>query len=252
MKRERINQIAALVDKRGVITLVQLREFFPKVSEMTLRRDLFQLEEEGRLIRVRGGAKSVKDLQKTSGVPYAKNTNLHANEKRTIGEKAAGLIDKGASVFIDGGTTALYFAKEMPDVLCTVFTTGIAVAQELAKKENVTIHLLGGILKKDNLSTVTSVAPAYFQEINFETAIISASAFTPESGFSCDSMMEAEQLKLLRSKAKFTYMMLDSSKIGKVMPYTFANVEDINVLITDQEFPESLKALFKSKNIVVM
>ena len=252
MKRERINQIAALVDKRGVITLVQLREFFPKVSEMTLRRDLFQLEEEGRLIRVRGGAKSVKDLQKTSGVPYAKNTNLHANEKRTIGEKAAGLIDKGASVFIDGGTTALYIAKEMPDVPCTVFTTGIAVAQELAKKENVTIHLLGGILKKDNLSTVTSVAPAYFHEINFETAIISASAFTPESGFSCDSMMEAEQLKLLRSKAKFTYMMLDSSKIGKVMPYTFANVEDINVLITDQEFPESLKSLFKSKNIVVM
>ncbi len=252
MKRERINQIAALVDKRGVITLVQLREFFPKVSEMTLRRDLFQLEEEGRLIRVRGGAKSIKDLQKTSGVPYAKNTNLHANEKRTIGAKAAGLIDKGASVFIDGGTTALYFAKEMPDVPCTVFTTGIAVAQELAKKENVTIHLLGGILKKDNLSTVTSVAPAYFHEINFETAIISASAFTPESGFSCDSMMEAEQLKLLRSKAKFTYMMLDSSKIGKVMPYTFANVEDINVLITDQEFPESLKALFKSKNIVVM
>lgn len=252
MKRERINQIAALVDKRGVITLVQLREFFPKVSEMTLRRDLFQLEEEGRLIRVRGGAKSMKDLQKTSGVPYAKNTNLHATEKRTIGAKAAELIDKGASVFIDGGTTALYFAKEMPDVPCTVFTTGIAVAQELAKKENVTIHLLGGILKKDNLSTVTSVAPAYFHEINFETAIISASAFTTESGFSCDSMMEAEQLKLLRSKAKFTYMMLDSSKIGKVMPYTFANVEDINVLITDQEFPESLKTLFKSKNIVVM
>ena len=92
MKRERINQIAALVDKRGVITLVQLREFFPKVSEMTLRRDLFQLEEEGRLIRVRGGAKSMKDLQKTSGVPYAKNTNLHATEKRTIGAKAAELI----------------------------------------------------------------------------------------------------------------------------------------------------------------
>ena len=95
MKRERINQIAALVDKRGVITLVQLREFFPKVSEMTLRRDLFQLEEEGRLIRVRGGAKSVKDLQKTSGVPYAKNTHLHATEKRTIGAKAAELIEDG-------------------------------------------------------------------------------------------------------------------------------------------------------------
>jgi len=252
MKRERIEQIAALIDKRGLLTLTQLAEFFPKVSEMTLRRDLFQLEAEGRIVRVRGGAKSVKDIQTTSGVPYAKNTNLHAGEKRTIGAKASELIDEGASVFIDGGTTALYFAKEMPDIPCTVFTTGIAVAQELSKKEHVTIHLLGGILKKDNLSTITSVAPVYFEQVNFELAIISASAFTPENGFSCDSMMEAEQLKMLRSKAKFTYMMLDSSKIGKVMPYTFASVDDISVLITDENFPESLKSLFKSKNIVVM
>ena len=64
--------------------------------------------------------------------------------------------------------------------------------------------------------------------------------------------MEAEQLKLLISKAKFTYMMLDSSKIGKMMPYTFANVEDISVLLTDENFPSSLKELFKAKNIVVM
>ncbi|MBQ2740228.1 MAG: DeoR/GlpR transcriptional regulator [Clostridia bacterium] len=252
MKRERIEQIATLVDKRGVITLAQLREFFPKVSEMTLRRDLFLLEEEGKIVRVRGGAKSVKDLQQTSGVPYAKNTNLHVGEKRTIGAKAAALIDEGASVFIDGGTTSLYFAKEMPDVPCTVFTTGIAIAQELSKKKNITIHVLGGILKKENLSTVAAVAPSYFEEINFEHAIISASAFTPESGFSCDSMMEAEQLKLLRSKAKFTYMMLDSSKIGKVMPYTFASIDDISVLITDTKFPASLKELFKEHNIVVM
>ena len=252
MKRERIEKIAELVDKRGVISLSELCNFFPKVSEMTLRRDLFTLEEEGRIVRVRGGAKSVKDLQKTSGVPYAKNTTLHAGEKRTIGAKAAELIEGGMSVFIDGGTTALYFAKEMPDVACTVFTTGIAVAQELSKKQNVTIHLLGGILKKDNLSTVASVTPAYFNEVNFEFAIISASAFTPESGFACDSMMEAEQLKLLRSKAKQTYMMLDSSKIGKIMPYTFATLDDITVLITDELFPDDLKELCNAKDIVVM
>lgn len=252
MKHERIEQIAALVDKRGVIKLSQLCEAFPKVSEMTLRRDLFQLEEEGRLVRVRGGAKSVKDLQKNSGVPYAKNTNLHATEKRTIASKAASLIEEDISVFIDGGTTSLYLAKEMPDVPCTVFTSGIAVAQELAKKKNVNIHLLGGLLKKENLSTVASVAPAYFDGVNFEIAIISASAFTPESGFSCDSMMEAEQIKLLRTKAKSTYMMLDSSKIGKVMPFTFASLEDISVLIADESFPEDLKALFHKKNIVVM
>ena len=55
-----------------------------------------------------------------------------------------------------------------------------------------------------------------------------------------------------RQKAKFLYMMLDSSKIGKIKPYTFARAEDINVLITDDEFPDALKNQFKNMDIVVI
>ena len=92
MKRERISEIAELLDKRGKLTLKQLGEYFPKVSLMTLRRDLFLLEEEGRIIRVRGGAMSVKDVQKTSGVPYTKKTAMHTDEKILIAQKAARLV----------------------------------------------------------------------------------------------------------------------------------------------------------------
>lgn len=60
MKRERIEEIAEILDKRGKMSLEQLEEVFPNVSQMTLRRDLFQLEEDGRIIRIRGGAMSVK------------------------------------------------------------------------------------------------------------------------------------------------------------------------------------------------
>ena len=67
MKRERIEELSELLNKRGKMTLEQLEEHFPKVSQMTLRRDLFQLEEEGKIIRIRGGAMSVKEVQKTSG-----------------------------------------------------------------------------------------------------------------------------------------------------------------------------------------
>ena len=252
MKRERIAEIAELIDKRGKLTLKQLGEYFPKVSLMTLRRDLFLLEEDGRIIRVRGGAMSVKDVQKTSGEPYVKKTAIHTDEKIEIAQKAAGLIDVGASIFIDAGTTALYLAKEMPDIYCNVFTNGLAVATELCKKKNVVVNLLGGPLIKDNLSTASSFSSMYFADTNFELAIISASAFTPENGFSCASQVEADLFKIICKKAKFTYMMLDSSKIGKIKPYTFARAEDINVLITDAEFPEGLKAEFKEKNIVVM
>ncbi len=252
MKRDRIEEIAELLDKRGKLTLEQLEEYFPRVSQMTLRRDLFQLEEEGRIIRVRGGAMSVKEVQKTSGEPYTKKATIHTDEKIEIAQKAAGLIDEGSSIFLDGGTTALYLAKELPDMHCNIFTNGIAVASELAQKKNVTINLLGGQLLKDNLSTASSLSSIYFQDTNFELAIISATAFTPESGFSCNSQANADLLKLVRKKAKFLYMMLDSSKIGKIMPYTFARAEDINVLITDDAFPESLKEKFKAMDIVVI
>ena len=151
MKRERIEEIAELLDKRGRLTLEQLEAFFPNVSQMTLRRDLFQLEEEGKIIRIRGGAMSVKEVQKVSGEAYAKKTTIHTDEKIKIAQKAADLVDEGASIFIDGGTTALYLAKELPDMPCNVFTNGIAVASELAQKKNVVINLLGGQLMKENL-----------------------------------------------------------------------------------------------------
>ena len=252
MKRERIEEIAELLDKRGKLTLDQLDDYFPHVSQMTLRRDLFQLEQQGRIIRVRGGAMSVKEVQKVSGEPYAKKTAIHTDEKIEIAQKAANLIDENTSLFMDGGTTAMYLAKELPDINVHVFTNGLAVAIELSQKKNINVTVLGGQVMKDNLSTASPVAKDYFENTNFELAIISASAFTPEIGFSCGSMVEADLLKMARKKAKTLYMMLDSSKIGKIMPHTFARMEDIDVLITDDAFPADLKELFAQKNIVVM
>lgn len=252
MKRERIEEIAEILDKRGKMTLEQLEEVFPNVSQMTLRRDLFQLEEDGRVIRIRGGAMSVKEVQKVSGEAYTKKTTINTDAKIVIAQKAAALIDEGTCVFIDGGTTAMYLSKEMPDINCTVFTNGIAVAMELAQKKNVNITVVGGQLMKDNLSTSSPVSKAYFDLTNFEIAIVSATAFTPEQGFSCNSQIESDLLKNVFKKARQVYMMLDSSKIGKINPYTFAHIEDVDVLITDDHFPKEYKKIFEDNNIVVM
>ncbi len=252
MKRERIEEIAEILDKRGKMTLQQLEEVFPNVSQMTLRRDLFQLEEDGRIIRIRGGAMSVKEVQKVSGEAYTKKTTINTDAKIVIAQKAAALIDEGTCVFLDGGTTAMYLAKEMPDLKCTVFTNGIAVAMELAQKKNVNITVVGGQLMKDNLSTSSPVSKDYFDLTNFEIAIVSATAFTPEQGFSCNSQIESDLLKNVFKKARQVYMMLDSSKIGKINPYTFARIEDVDVLITDDHFPKEYKKIFEDNNIVVM
>lgn len=252
MKKDRMDAVAELLDKRGKLTMEELCENFPEVSEMTLRRDLLKLEQENRIIRIRGGAMSVTEVKKVSGEEYTKKTVINTDQKRIIAQKAAALIEPGSCIFMDGGTTAMYLAKELPNLSCCIFTNGIAVAMELAQKKNIDIVLLGGQLLKDNLSTASPVAHEYLKNSNFKTAMISASAFTPEHGFSCGSQIEADLLKMVREKADAVYMMLDSSKIGKVKPYTFARIEDLDVLITDDSFPSDIKELFKEKNVVVM
>lgn len=252
MKNERIEAIAALLDQRGKLSLKELNSFFPKVSEMTLRRDLLYLEKKNRVVRVRGGAMSVNEIKKVSGEKYVQKTAIHTDEKREIAQKAASLIEEGACLFLDGGTTAMYFAKEMPAIPCHIFTNGIAVAMELAQKKNVQITLVGGEMLKENLSTASSAAKTYLENINFSVALLSASAFTLENGFSCGTQNESDLLHVIRQKSRSLYMMLDSSKIGKIKPYTFAQIEDIDVLITDENFPEEVKSEFKKKNIVVM
>ena len=129
---------------------------------------------------------SVKEVQKVSGEAYTKKTTVNTDAKIVIAQKAATLIDEDSCIFLDGGTTAMYLAKEISDIKCNIFTNGIAVAMELAQKKNVSITIVGGQLMKDNLSTASPAAREYFADSNFELAIVSATAFTPENGFSCN------------------------------------------------------------------
>ena len=161
---------------------------------------------------------------------------LSERTKRRTGIEIHPAAKIAAGVFIDHGAGVVI--GETAEV-----ETGVVIYQGVT---------LGGQVIKDNLSTASPVAKDYFENTNFELAIISASAFTPEIGFSCGSMVEADLLKMARQKAKTLYMMLDSSKIGKIMPHTFARLEDIDVLITDDNFPADMKELFSQKNIVVM
>lgn len=251
-KRTRIEEIARTLEKNGKMSLEELGAQFPDVSDMTLRRDLLQLEQERRVIRVRGGAMSVLEVQKRSGEAYAQKSTVNTDAKKAIAKKAAALIDEGVSLFLDGGTTALYLAKELPDRPCHIFTNGIAVGEELAHKKQLNVVLVGGTLIKENLSTASPYSQMFLENTNFELAIISAAAFSFNHGFSCFTQPEADLLKFVLNKAKTKYMMLDTSKLNKIMPYTFATPADIDVLIADDNLPPEDKKTFEDLNVVVM
>ena len=176
-----------MIEKNGKMSLEELAVQFPDVSDMTLRRDLLELEKENKVIRVRGGAMSVLEVQKRSGEAYAQKSTINTDAKKVIAKKAVSLIDEGVSMFLDGGTTALQLAKELPDRPCHIFTNGLVVAEELAHKKQPEVVLVGGSLIKENLSTASPYTKVFLGNTNFELAIISASAFSFEQGFSCIS-----------------------------------------------------------------
>ena len=92
MKRTRIDEIALLIEKNGKMTLEELAEQFPDVSDMTLRRDLMELEQQNKVIRVRGGAMSVLEVQKRSGEAYAQKSTINTDAKKVIAKNEVNVM----------------------------------------------------------------------------------------------------------------------------------------------------------------
>ncbi len=252
MNLTRIGRIAEMIDKRGRISLDELMERFPEVSSMTLRRDLLKLEEQGVIFRVRGGAVAVHELSKKTEEIFDKRHNQNVAAKKSIAQKAAKFIETEHSVFIDAGSTALYFVKELPDVNYYVITNGLSIAMELSRRSMPAITLIGGELSANNLATSGPSSRAYFEGLNIGTAYLSATAFNEEHGFTCGSQTESDIKKAALAKAKKRIMLLDSTKTGKSMPYTFAGLSDVDLIITDSGFSEQYKKLCEERGVMVI
>ena len=251
MNYQRINEIKNLIEKEGRISLDELVERFPLVSSMTLRRDLLFLENRGEVIRVRGGAISVKELSKVTEEGLYFRNSVNVDKKKCISEKTLRYIEPGHSVFIDSGSTTLYFVKELPDIYYNIVTNGINIALELSRKTMPNVTLLGGTVSRNNIATSGSFSTDMLSHINIETAFLAATAFSEDRGFTCGSQSESEIKSYVLKNAKRRIMLLDSTKLGKIMPYTFAAFGDIDVLISDSEFPQELRDKARTLGIVV-
>lgn len=252
LNTERINKIRELIEAQGRISLDELMERFKDYSSMTLRRDLIYLEEQGEIIRVRGGAISVKEFQKETEDFFHERTALNVEEKKIIAEKCASILETGLSIFIDSGSTSLFLVKQMLDVNYTIITNGINIALELARKKMPAITILGGMLSRNNFATSGMACERQLEGLNINMAIMGTTAFTLDGGFTCGSQPEAELKRLVLKKAKRKIMLMDSSKVDKVMPYTFAAFGDIDVLISDGKLPQKIKDAALEYGVTIM
>jgi len=236
-RREIIN---AYIQNKGEVKLKELEKLFPEVSTMTLRRDLNYLESKGQIIRVRGGAKSINLFSNLKEDMYNLRAMENVEAKMKIARKALAFVERGRSYFIDSGTTTMCLAKVLPDEDLSILTSGPNIALEIIKNNNPSVTLVGGQLSRNNLSTSGANSLNFIKDINVDIAFMAASGFSLEYGFTCGDYNECELKKAIIRKARKVILLMDVSKIDKNMPFTFAYLKEIDVLICDKPLPENI------------
>ncbi len=240
MKAARRQLIAELIESKPFISLRELEEKFPDVTSMTLRRDIEFFEKQGALIKVRGGARSMKFITATTDDGYAARDKENSISKMSIAAKAVSLVEPGRSYFIDSGTTAMRLAEIFPDEHLTVATPGLNIAMELSKKSLPIVVLCGGIINRESISVTGQLAVDFLADVPIDVAFLTPSGYSHTGGFTCGNFAESELKSFVVKKARTVVMLMDASKIDKSLPYTFCGLQDVDVLVTDRKVPVSM------------
>ncbi len=240
MNRIRRERIGKYIQEKGVATVKELGALFPDVSFMTIHRDLEKLEQEGMITRTRGGAVSAVQGSSPTEVKLEARMNTNMKEKREMAKKALKLIEPGSAVFLDAGTSSIALAQALPDMDINIFTTGPNIALELGKLSMPAIHMCAGTLNRFNQAVSGQSTLQMLESINIATAFLGVSGYTDEGGFTCGKEEEMLVKRLMIQKAGRSVILMDSSKCGKILPYTFGNVEDVDYIISDGNLPKEL------------
>ncbi|NOU90762.1 DeoR family transcriptional regulator [Paenibacillus sp. LMG 31460] len=230
---ERTQAIIQYLKDNHKIQLEDICELYG-VSRDTARRDLVKLEEEGDIIRVRGGA-MLTTL--TKDIKSYKERLLDSANKRSIGRMAASLIKDGDFILMDTATTIQFTAEYMSTKNNVVVTNSIDIASILCDKPHVTTHLLGGELNTWHRYVFGPRTLEMLADIKVDKLILSACGITSD-GLTAPSVDEAYVKLEMIKRADQVIVLADSSKFRKSLFHRICDLGKINVLITDQE-PDS-------------
>ncbi len=252
MNTIRREQMLEFIKAKKAVSLKELIQMFSGVSTMTIHRDLDYMEEKGVIERVRGGARYLVPEIDHREPAFIEREVSNREQKEIIARKAVSLIRSGSSIFIDSGTTTLALAKLIEDIPLNVVTNSPNIAVALSDRNYINLTLSGGTLEKRNLSLYGSSAVSTIEKINVDLAFVVPSGFTEQGGFCCGNDGEAVVKNLICKKARSVALLIDSSKLDKVMPFTFANAEDIDYLICDKPLPEELAFALRQKGVSIL
>jgi DeoR/GlpR family transcriptional regulator of sugar metabolism len=233
---ERRKKIYELLQSDQRVSVKKLSELLA-VTEATLRTDLNAMEEEGLLTRTHGGAVITGEIKPEFN--YSEREKSNRELKKRLAEQAAELVQNGDCILIDASSTVLELARILKNkhIRLIVVTNGINAAMELKENPEITVILLGGLLRMGSVAVEGHLGVSVLENININKMFTSANGFTIAEGLTDFNVYEVELKKAMVQSAAQVIALLDSSKLGKSSLAAFCETSDIDMLITNQTAP---------------
>lgn len=243
LAEERVSAILSLIEQQGAASVAQLCQA-TGASEATIRRDLTQLHQQGRLNKVHGGAVTLRGNFSMEEPDLTTKAQLHVEGKSAIGRYAAAQINDDDFVFLDAGTTVLAMADHLAASRAGFVTTSIACAKRLSGLGR-RVTVVGGQLKLGTEAIIGAEALAFLERYHFTKAFLGANGITVKQGCTTPDPEEAAIKRRAADQAYMTYVLADSSKFGQTAAVTIRPLEKVCV-ITERIPDES----FRGKGII--
>ncbi|MBD0383381.1 DeoR/GlpR family DNA-binding transcription regulator [Paenibacillus sedimenti] len=248
-QEERLISIVNYLKTNKRITVDLICELYD-VSRDTARRDMVKLEEQGRIIRTRGGA-ILPTLSKEVW-NYDERLQSEPSSKINIGKTAAALIQDGDYLMMDSSTTVLHAATAMNAKHNVVVTSSIEIAAILARKKDTTIHMLGGVLDNKHHSVYGAKAIEMLNDYHVDKLFIGTCGIT-EDGLSAPNEEDCYLVRAMMKHADQVIVLADHSKFGRRLFHRVVGFESIDILVTDQALsPEIKEKLLASEVEIVL
>jgi DeoR/GlpR family transcriptional regulator of sugar metabolism len=247
LAENRRRRLLEMITRQGYATLDELVRVIG-VSESTIRRDLESLDLSGSIKRTHGGAIYTGEVR--SMPAFEERTATAAAEKRAIGLAAAGRLDDGDTVLLDGGTTTLEVARALVGRRLQVVTNSLPIAQLLASSQQTDLILIGGYIYPRTGVALGPLAIGTMQSIRVRTAILGAGGIVAEGIYNSNSLL-VETERQMMSCGQEVMIVADHTKFGRLALARLCGLEDVDQVVVDSALSDQDRAMLAAAGVSI-
>lgn len=240
IRDQRHFQIIDYLKKHQFASVEELAKFL-KCSQITVRRDINELDERQLLMKVHGGAQAIGDQKEKFDIELIERSSQNVAEKEIIAELCEQLVDDGQTLYLDAGSSAQRVIPYLKNKKIKVYTHGIHHITELIKY-GLDCYLIGGDVKAPTLATVGASSLESIARFHFDVAFIGTNAIDYEFGCSTPDEGEAAMKRLIIKATDHPYVLCDHTKFFKKSRLSFAQCSEV-IVVSDQKLPHPFEAV---------